>query len=41
MRVLNCHETWHGITYREDLPDVIDYIAKLRAEGVYPETLLD
>jgi choline kinase len=41
VRVLNCHETWHGITYREDLPDVIDYIAKLRAEGVYPETLLD
>ena len=41
MRVLNCHETWHGVTYREDLPDVVDYIKKLRAEGIYPETLLD
>ena len=41
VRVLNCHETWHGITYREDLPDVINYITKLRAQGVYPETLLD
>ena len=41
IRVLNCHETWHGITYKEDLPDVIAAIAKLREEGVYPETLLD
>ena len=41
VRVLNCHETWHGVTYREDLPDVVDYIKKLRAEGIYPETLLD
>ena len=41
VRVLPCHETWHGITYKEDLPDVLDYIARLRREGVYPETLLD
>ena len=41
VRVLNCHETWHGVTYREVLPDVVDYIKKLRAEGIYPETLLD
>ena len=41
IRVLNCHETWHGITYKEDLPDVIAAIAKLREEGIYPETLLD
>lgn len=41
VRVLNCHETWHGITYREDMPDVVSYIASLREKGVYPEALLD
>lgn len=41
VRVLDCHETWHGITYREDMPDVVNYIASLRERGVYPETLLD
>ena len=41
VRVLPCHETWHGVTYREDLPDVISYIASLRERGVYPEKLLD
>ena len=41
VRVLNCHETWHGITYREDMPDVVNYIASLLEKGVYPETLLD
>ena len=41
VRVLPCHETWHGVTYKEDLPDVIATIASLREKGVYPETLLD
>ena len=41
VRVLPCHETWHGITYKEDMPDVLDYIARLRREGVYPDALLD
>ena len=41
IRVLNCHETWHGITYREDMDSVVSYIASLREQGVYPETLLD
>ena len=41
VRVLNCTETWHGITYREDLQSVIDAIAEMRAAGLYPETLLD
>ena len=41
VQVLNCHETWHGITYREDMPDVVNYIASLREKGVYPESLLD
>ena len=41
IRVLNCHETWHGITYREDLESVVSHIASLRETGVYPEALLD
>ena len=41
VRVLDCHETWHGITYREDMESVVNYIADLRTRGVYPETLLD
>ena len=41
VRVLNCTETWYGITYREDLDSVKAAIAKLRENGVYPETLLD
>ena len=41
VRVLPCTETWYGITYKEDLPCVIDAIAAMRAQGLYPETLLD
>ena len=41
IRVLNCHETWHGITYREDMESVVSYIAGLREQGLYPNTLLD
>lgn len=41
VRVLSCHETWYGMTYKEDLPQLISAISKLRAEGKYPETLLD
>lgn len=41
VKVLNCHETWHGITYKEDMDSVVSSIAKMRSEGLYPETLLD
>lgn len=41
VRVLNCHETWYGITYKDDLGNFIDAMAKMRAEGIYPEALLD
>ena len=41
VRVLPCHETWHGITYKADMEDVVSSIARLRAEGVYPQQLLD
>ena len=41
VRILNCHETWHGITYKEDMGSVVNYLAELRCQGVYPEALLD
>ena len=39
VRVLECGEVWHGVTYREDLQSVIDAVAALKKQGVYPETL--
>lgn len=41
VRLLNCHETWYGMTYKEDLQTVRDAIAALRDQGIYPKTLLD
>ena len=41
VRVLPCRESWHGITYREDMPGLVSAIEALRAQGLYPDTLLD
>lgn len=41
VRVLDCAETWYGITYKDDLQSVIDAIRDMRSRGIYPETLLD
>jgi NDP-sugar pyrophosphorylase family protein len=39
VRVLQCSEVWHGVTYREDLQSVQDAIAALKQAGVYPASL--
>ena len=39
VRLLPCEESWHGVTYREDLPDVKAAIVDLKRQGVYPESL--
>lgn len=39
VRVLNCSESWYGITYREDLASVKAAIAKMREDNKYPELL--
>ncbi len=39
--ILNCHEKWHGITYREDMPVLVDSIRKMRESGLYPKALLE
>ena len=41
VRVLDCGEVWHGVTYREDLDSVKAAIAALKAAGIYPEKLWD
>ena len=41
VRVLECGETWHGVTYKQDLEDVCRAIAALKAKGVYPDRLWD
>lgn len=39
VRVLPCEETWHGVTYREDLEGVCQSIADMKARGIYKEEL--
>ena len=39
VRVLECGEVWHGVTYREDLQSVKDAVAVLKQDGIYPESL--
>ena len=41
IRILNCSETWYGVTYKQDLESVTSAIERMRSEGRYPETLLD
>ena len=41
VRVLNCHETWYGVTYKEDLQSFKDAMKRMRTDGIYPEALLD
>lgn len=39
VRVLPCMETWHGVTYKEDLDSVKAAIGQLKREGKYPAKL--
>lgn len=41
VRVLECGEKWHGVTYREDLESVRAAIAGMKRDGLYPEKLWD
>ena len=37
--MIDTGERWYGVTYREDKPVVHDAIARMTAEGKYPENL--
>jgi UTP-glucose-1-phosphate uridylyltransferase len=39
VRVLDCHERWFGMTYKEDREIVVKGIRKLIEQGIYPEKL--
>ena len=39
--ILNCHEKWHGITYREDMAALTESIRSMRENGLYPNALLE
>ena len=41
VKVLYSDDVWHGVTYREDRPNVMRAIAALHAEGRYPTPLWD
>ncbi len=39
VQVLDCNETWYGMTYREDLDSVRSAIMAMKAQGIYPAAL--
>ena len=39
VKVLRTHDSWFGVTYREDRPMVVESVRKLIARGEYPEKL--
>ena len=39
VKVLKSHDRWFGVTYREDKPLVVESIARLTAQGLYPDDL--
>lgn len=41
VQALPCRAQWHGVTYREDLPALVQAIADMRSAGEYPDTLLN
>ena len=39
VRLLHTDERWYGMTYREDIDAVKSAIARMKADGIYPERL--
>ena len=39
VKLLHSTDKWYGVTYREDKPVVVDAIARMTREGLYPEDL--
>ena len=36
VRVLSSEDKWYGVTYKEDKPVVVEALARMRREGLYP-----
>lgn len=41
VKVLPTDDTWYGMTYKEDVPEVRKSFAKLISDGIYTEELFD
>lgn len=41
VKVLQSHDRWFGVTYKEDKPVVIEKLRELITKGIYPEKLWD
>jgi hypothetical protein len=41
VKVLRTPDKWYGITYKEDKERVVNALAKLKKDGLYPEKLWD
>lgn len=41
VKLLQTHDKWFGVTYKEDKPTVVESFKKLISEGVYSERLFD
>ena len=39
VRVLSSVDKWYGVTYKEDKPLVVEALARMRSDGLYPERL--
>lgn len=39
VKVIPTHESWFGVTYKEDMPLVRENVSALKRRGLYPETL--
>ena len=39
VKVLHSKDRWFGVTYKEDKPFVMESIAALKKQGVYPQRL--
>ena len=39
VKVIATHDRWHGVTYTEDKPALMEAIRQLKENGVYPEKL--
>ena len=36
VHVLTSADKWHGITYREDKPELVEALRQMSAQGLYP-----
>ena len=41
VKVLTCEDDWHGVTYTDDLPNVVSAIEDMKKNGKYPDLLWD